>query len=401
MGRTSTGSAHLISMTDQTQRALTTSQALAAYDARMRAHASTTGRPTDRTSCAGLILGGPIGAVFHTGADGKIHVTTGLDDNAPVTQPLSYPLLAATLIDAYDLGDPETDRHVSALVADAATLRSLVKASAAWAQRLGTLEARRLARLLEYRSALPTSAYLPVLTEALASRYWLPGAGSLDDLAEWDAAFDHGHPTGSPLAFDYLADRAFDGAMDEKLFKALCGAEKYGSRAACSGASHSANSAFGQAGRVTDAYAAMLAVDPTLRDRNIVSGVVSKIRIHQIKSDRIEADIEDPGKLRDGSSVLLFDGVSYANKVEVTLKEVEFHNDRLMAVLSKPNRNNSRHYVTQSAHEQHRPLYLTPAPFLSITRTPRNKRWSSEVEDRNLAVDIPVDIALAGMPVAD
>lgn len=386
--------AHLQGMTDQH---LTTSQSLARYDSRQRKAAKAEGRPTDRTSSPGLNLAGAIGRVIHTGDNERLCVT---DMRAPGVRhvELTSAVLHQIISDAYDLTDPSVGIHVVTLFADTATLRRTAKLAGRWASERGTLEAKQAARLMAYRANLPTSTYTPVLTEALASRYWLPAGPAVTDLSAWDTAFGHGHPTGTHPALLELIGRALDGVENTRIAKAMINAEKYGARAARSASTYSACSAFTHADSLTDAHTALLSVDPTLRERNVVAGVVSKINVHQIKQSRVEAYAENPGRLREGSSVYVFDDHAKGGHVELRLKSVEFHNDNLMLVLSAPTSRTANGYLIEEARKSYRPLFVAPAPYLMPRRAPKNRRWTVGGEDKALHVDIPVDVALAGGP---
>lgn len=378
---------------------MTTAQALRSHDAKMRAQASQARMPIDRTACAGLVLGGLLGHVVYTGIDGKVYALSMREDTPPAR--LNSALLRALLIDAYDLADPQVKEHVVTVFADTETLLRVTKAAETWARERDTVEARQTARLMAFRADLPASVYTPVLSEALASRYWLPSGGMVDDLGAWDTAFGHGHPYLSKDALSYLVARALDGTGDGEIEKAWKAAERFGARAGQSGSDHAAISAFQQAGTVAEAHAALLSCDPVLRERNAIAGTVSKVHVHQIKQGRIEAYVADMGKMREGSRVLLFDGYSGGAKVALRLKSIEYVNGSLMALLSTPRSNTPNGYLIEEAKKNHRPLYVVAEPFLMSTPALKNRRWTEVGDDKPRHVDIPVDIALAGGPSED
>lgn len=390
---------------------LTVSQALAKYDAKQRAAAAKVGRPTDRAATAGIFHGDKTtltSAVF-TGVDGKVYSLDLVSDSTPVA--LDRQGLLRLLTDAYDLGDAEVGLFNGFVIADRDTLRRIAKMADGWAKASDALEVRRMARLMSFRMTLPVSMYTPVLTEALASRYWLPTGPDADDLGAWDVAFGHGHPHLSRRALLALIEKATDGITNKDCKNAINSGEKIGARAGQHASDSAACTAFGKAGAVTDAYNTMIAIDPTLRERNTISGTVSRIKIHQIKQNQIEAYVTDPGKLREGSKVWIFDDTADGRKIDLTLRAIEFVNERLMAILSAPASNNSNGFIIHESKAQYegttlvraaRPLYVVTAPFLANKKAPKNKRWmQSGGEDKVLHIDIPVDIALAGAPRRD
>lgn len=406
---------------------VTVSQVLAQYDAQQRRAAAAAGAPTDRTAAPGLILAGDIGSLIHTGEDNRLLITAvgrgggaGGRVGGGGWQSLTPALLRRAVSDAYDLAMPAAKAHVPVLFTDAATLRRTVKTAQRWAASSRTQntgdpqDAKRIARLLTYRAGLPVSAYTPVLTEALACRYWLPAGHRVDDLSAWSTAFGHSDPPQrlatdpAGLAADWagLIGRALDGVENRHLVTAMKAAERYGARSAQSASTHAACAAFTQAASLTDAHAGLMSVDPRLTERNSLAGVVSRINVHQIKQDRIEAYADNPGRLREGSKVYVFDGRPDASAggrhVEVTLKAVEFHDENLMLVLSVPSARSRHSDLIQEAKRNYRPLYVATAPFLMHRPPPRNRRWTvnpqHQSSDRHVRVDIPVDIALAGAP---
>lgn len=394
--------AHLLVMTDQQSVPVTTGQALATYDHRQRALAAAANIPTARTALAGLTLSGSLGVVVYTAPDNKVRYLDMaeplLTDANTASSLVTFHVARKILDDAYDLADPSVGVHRCAIFADPETLRRLTKMAASWSVKMATQEARMLSRLLEFRGALPTSTFTPVLTDALASRYWLPSGPATDDLAAWASAF--GQAPATYTSYSYLIARALDGQSDSAIIKTMTQAERFGVRAGQYGSDHAACSAFTKAGSVTDAFAALLSLDPVLRERNAISGAISKVRIHQVKANKIEAYVDDPGKLREGSKVLIFDGVDYGNKVEVTLETVDFINDTMMATFSVPKARDKNAHIIEDAKAAYRTLYVATAPFLSFKRGPKNRRWTSSGEEKTLLVDMPVDIALAGAPLS-
>lgn len=330
--------------------AATVSQALAQYDATMRARAAEAGVPTNRTACVGMRITGPLARVVFSDANGAIQVIDMRDASA--ARPLTLDLLREILTDAYDLNDTaraaeakgvQMDAfHKPFVIADTATLHRVARAADKWARKHQDLPSRTLSRLMSFRCSLPFSVFTPVLTESLTSRYWLPAGAQTDDLTAWNLAFGNAKPPTSRKAFDYLIRRASDGAVDNTTMRAIVSGERYGARAGQYASDHSAASAFTKAGALHDAHAAMLAIDPTLRERNLIGGETSRVRIHQVKDDRVEAYLDEPGKIREGEKVLLFDGLDYDSKVEVTLREIEFHGDELMAVFVPPSEKQKR-----------------------------------------------------------
>jgi hypothetical protein len=396
-------------MTDQSTSAtaphkhLTTSQALAKYDATQRAAAIRAGMPTPRTAMSGFHQGkdGKLVNVIYTGLDGKVYILD-LRDDFNVPDRATFDTVRKTLSDAYDLGPAEVKVHNIALFADTDTLRRVAKMADIWGREKQTQEAKCLSRLMAFRKGLPTSVYTPVLTEALATRYWLPTGPDLDDVTAWAAAFGQRHTPHSRESFMALAARALEGIINDKdTFGFISPAEKYGARSGQWGSDFAAASAYTKAGTIADAWTALLSLDPNLRERNAIAGTVSKIRIHQIKDNKIEAYMDDPGRLSEGKEVLLFDGFTHGEKVKLTLRSVDYVNGALMATLSSPGRSNKGAYLIEEAHKNYKPLYVVAKPFLVTKPGPKNRKWTNSGDEKVLHVDIPVDIALAGGPTED
>lgn len=373
----------------------TTNAVLDAYDVARRDAAAAAGRPLDRTASPGLHLTGPVVTYVHTSPDGVLRLLHADGVSARFTPERLWHLL----VGAYDLHEPEKESHETLVFADHATLSGAVRALENAARKNSTDEVRGAARMLAYRDSLPWSTYTPVLADSLTSRYWLPAGEDTDDLDAWTRAFGLGDPY-SIGTLEALVDLAADGVDPGKLITPLVPAEKYGTRAARYTSDYSQCSAFDKSGTVTDAHAALLAVDPLLLERNRLTSDLTEVRVDSIDDAVRLSIVGEPGRLREGSRVIVFDGLHLDNRVELSLKAIHYRRDTLMLTLSKPNQRNERGHVIHSAYSSGSPLYLTPAPLLLFRKAPQNKRWTTEAEPITRPVDIPADIALAGAPVA-
>lgn len=409
MGSGLAPAAHLTGMTDlmdpktEPVEHRTTGQLLAIHDAKRRAAATAAGHPTDRTFTAGMHLAGMLGQVAYTGPDSKVYLLD-LDADTPA-QRMTYRALREAITDAYDLGSTTTKQYRATVIADKETLHRMLQMAERHADGAeATPEARRLSRLLTYRRGLPTSVHTPVLTDALAVRFWLPTGHDPKTLDGWADGFNlSGDPRGRS-AIKRLVTLAMDGEVDQETLKSLRDAELWGARSGQYASLSSACTAFAKATTVNDAFAAMLSLDPLLRERNAVDGTVAQIRILQIDAKGITATVSDPFRLREGSKVFLFDGHETLDRTEVTLRSVDFKDGQLLVSFSNPPKNDRHRHIVEEAKANYRPLYAAAAPFLMVKRAPKNARWvqgNDGGEDRNLPVDIPVDIALAGAPTID
>lgn len=433
------------------QAALTPGQAKAAYTARQRAAATAAGRATPRTTQPGLYLAGQVGVVLFSDAGRLMEIdfsldpaqvaagqvrTVGFGDSALAlppsrpASPVSFDRLSQIVRDAYEVecrtgarnesptGIPGADdSHRVAVLADRATLTVMTRMADAAARGASTMvdknEAaltRAISKTLAYRSALSHSGFLPVLTQALAQRFWAPAAIDDTSLLEWADLFGVGQAT-APERFGRLLVATLDGPQNVKYVKSLLNSEKFGTLSSQYSGALSASKAFRNANAVQTAHAAIVATDPLLAEFNMLSGDVAKVRIVKGTEQTFTARVSDPFKMKAGSDVLLFDVDSEVGKTsEATLTAVDYTpgDDALLARFSKGKRHNKTWWLVKEATANHRPLYAVTVPFISGgQRVNITGRWlrsaqASEAlgqeQPTRVGRQVPADVALAGAP---
>lgn len=155
---------------------------LVAYRADARAEATANGLPGDRSAVPGLALTAT-GMIYARGKGLHYQAT-----NAPAV-PLTPDVLEKALIEP----------SASTVVADAKTWAKIL----VMADNLPSIDFKALGRCLRISRGLPVSLKLPVLTESLAYRYWLPDTLSETSIDDWADAFGFKGPS---VAFTMRAD---------------------------------------------------------------------------------------------------------------------------------------------------------------------------------------------------
>lgn len=354
---------------------------ITAYRTRARQNALQAGAPTDRSAFPGLSLE-PTGMIFMRG---KKAIYKPVTDTA---QTLDADLLVQLL----------TRPSASTVVADAATYAKLLVI----ADSLPSTDNKSLGRRLRIAEGLPGSVKLPILTRALAYRYWLPEGLDEQDLDQWAESFDVKGPTtaitmralmalartantnSTALRFKESADKL------EDLERRLHDSAGYGGRA-------NDNNIFNMLGQYGDMHTGLRSIDPGLLDLHVLDGTVCRIVPQNDTQKFFTASVSNPFKLKEGAKVRLTDGITVA---ECHLEKLRFVSNQLSAQFSRPGGRSMVPMLLQQAKAGKR-LYVTESVFAAFAKAPENKRWTNTAVEPISGRKVPMDVMIAGAPTGD
>ena len=430
---------------------LTPSQQGAILRNRMRAAASAAGRPQVRSSRPGLYLAGPVSHVLfvHKGAllaveipvlDGKAVAALPRTQIGSVTLPVHSPgpavpvtitSLADMLTPAYRkipstdkfptkvhdaygamFREDDTEQAQVVLFADAdaykaaqrlirlaGKTRTAVMDTHLAATPFGSVKG--LSLLFEYRKGLTNSGFMPILTHALAHRFW-PQAG-IDEttLDGWAAAFGL---TGTPMhRITSLLAATLGGTVLKIAKNNLIACEVFGSASARSTSALSTSKAFKQANSLQEIWSSINASDPTLIEHNTITGAAGKATFlaSKYKSGRAVAKVSEGFRLKPGGILISDPDKPEAEPVEARLETIDFDpvtDDMLITMSTTKTKTN----VIEAAAKGGRSLVLSSEPFVRTGGkggNPVTGKWAPRNGvERPTRHNLPVDIMLAGAP---
>jgi hypothetical protein len=352
---------------------------LSAYRQDQRAAALQNGAPTVRAEFPGMPFN-PDGIIYRTGA-GLTYKPT--HDKA---RSLDHATLTMLL----------TDEEKVTAVADRPTLDAL--------QAIGSTqpdeEYGSIAKRLKALNSLPASVRMPVLTEALAYRYWLPEGKDESSYADWAAAFNATGPTMS-LSMRKLIELATDGRRSKalKYDKVTDGLRKTETKLMdqCVWSNISSDvQVFGMLEGYSSRMSAMRTIDPGLLELHVLDGRVCRVRPMNETHGDFSAAVSQPFKFKESRPLRITDGFGVAT---TTLTELRYGSGELHAVFEQPSEGGSA--MVHGAKRGTVRLYVAEdAPFMPGARTEK-RRWLSgpsveRVSDRT----VPLDVILAGAPVS-
>jgi hypothetical protein len=303
-------------------------------------------------------------------------------------------------------GKPEeldADRLAALLVEPAAC--TVVPDSKTFAKLLGMADslpsndARSLGRRLRISRGLPVSVKLPVLTEALAYRYWLPDGLDEGSFEDWAQAFGVKGAT-TNLTMRSLVALAADGQRPSglKYEQGIKGLEdlerKIMDQAKWGGISNDC-AVYSMLESVSAKASGLRTLDPGLLDQHAIDGQVCKIVPMNSDSREFSASVSSPFKLKEGRKARLTDG---KDVVEVDLRALRFGEGALHAVFSQPARGGSGPLMVSRAKALTAPLYALDGVFEAFGSGPKNRRWLSQTVEPLTGREVPLDVVLAGAP---
>lgn len=351
---------------------------LSAYRRDQRTAALESGAPTDRAVFPGMPFA-PDGIIYRS--------RSGLTYKP--RQDKARPLDHATL--TLLLTDPE---KVTA-VADRSTFDALQSVAGTQPQE----EYGSIAKRLKTLNSLPASMRMPVLTEALAYRYWLPEGKDETSYADWAAAFNATGPTMS-LSMQKLIDLATDGQRT--------GALKYGTVTTslqksevrlmdqCVWSNISSDvQVFGMLEGYSSRVNALRTIDPGLLELHVLDGKVCRVKPMNETHEDFSAAVSQPFKFKESRPLRMTDGYGVAS---TTLTELRYGSGELHAVFEQPGSGGGS--MVYSAKRGDRPLYVTEgAPFASRPNTEKRRWLSGPSVERVAGRTVPLDVILAGAAV--
>ncbi|WP_422758850.1 hypothetical protein [Paenarthrobacter sp. C1] len=354
---------------------------LVAYRADARAKATVDGRPGDRSDFPGLGL--PATGMIYSRGKGLQYQAL----KAPAV-PLTPDLLEKALIDPM----------ASTVVSDAKTWAKVL----VMADNLPSNDFKALGRRLRISRGLPVSLKLPVLTEFLGYRYWLPDTLNETSLDDWADAFGVKGPSitftmrslialaeagAKPAALKYeLAVKSME-EMERKIME----------QAAWGGISNDC-----YVYSMLEGYSAkangLRTIDPGLLEMHVIDGQACRIVPMNSDSREFSASVSSPFKLKEGKKVRLTDG---KEMVEVDLRALRFGDGALHAVFSQPSARGAGLLMVSKARKLEARLYAVDGVFESFGAGPKNKRWLGDDVQKVTGRDVPLDVMLAGAPTTD
>lgn len=260
---------------------------------------------------------------------------------------------------------------------------------------------KTLSRRLSFSRGLAASVKLPILTNALSYRYWLPEGMDERNLGDWAKAFDVTGPS-TLTTMRALIDLASEGKRPEPLkysstVKSLEGTE----RRILEQAEWSGLSSDVQLYSMLDGFSstatALRLLDPGLLPMHVLDGQVCKVKPMNATQSEFSASVSDPFKFKAGKKMRLSDGISLA---ETTLEALRYTEDALHAVFAQPQRGAGPTMVASAKQHGGRPLYAMEAPFSARGSIIKNKRWLNPKEPVGHVSgrQVPLDVILAGAP---
>jgi hypothetical protein len=352
---------------------------LAAYRLNARTEAAADGAPGNRASFPGLAIDAT-GMIYLRGKT----LTYQPISNVPET--LTPEKLAELLV------EPEA----SVVVADLHTHARMM----VMADNMPSSDFKALARRLRMSRGLPLSVKLPILTEALARRYWLQDGLNDSSLDDWAAAFGIRSPS-QALRMRDLIDLASDGIRPASL--------KYGATVKameeleqkiiknCEWSTLSNDCyVYGMLESATTRASGLKNLDPGLLEMHTIDGTVCKIVPMDLRHRTFTSSVSSPFKLKEGKKSRITDGQEFA---EVTMESLRFGDGALHAVFTQPPARSAGPLMISRSHNSGAPLYAMEDPFDLPGRALKNKRWLGEPVKSVTGRDVPLDVVLAGAPV--
>ncbi|HEX9089536.1 MAG TPA: hypothetical protein VF867_18745 [Arthrobacter sp.] len=353
---------------------------IAAHKRTERTIALTQGSPTNRSTFPGIGLE-PTGMIF---LRGKRLTYQSMNSMA---QDLDHATLTMLL------SDPDK----ITVIADSDTRYALQ----AVAETEPTEGYNSIKKRLKTVASLPGSMRLPVLTDALSYRYWLPEGLDEDSLSDWADAFGAKGPTMS-LTMKTLIELATSGKHPEglgytKTITSLQSTEVRLMEQCVWGNISSDVQVFGMLESYTSKINSLRTIDPGLLELHVLDGRVCRIKPMNVETRTFTASVSQPFKLKEGRALRMTDGHVI---VETTMESLRYGAGELHAVFEQPSSRGKGATLVASAKSGAMPLYVTDGTFDMRASFPKNKRWLSGSVDRISGRDVPLDVILAGAPVA-
>lgn len=253
-----------------------------------------------------------------------------------------------------------------------------------------------LSRALRFEYSLPMPPNFPMLTEALARKYW---GSATQGIAAWQKMVGVSS-SGLDLMnhFVALCQDSTDPAP-ESLMTSMRNSGRNGLLLESKGGEDAANRAFRHASRFGDSAAALESCDPLLRERNLMMGSIVSASVLEFDAGRRElvTTVEGNFRMRVGYKVYLLLGpegknLSWNGAIpEVDLSRTFYTGGDLRARFTFSQ--NSVLARMRASDFDDIPLHLASAPFGAFAKTTRGRKVDRTVPLRRA---VPLDVLAAG-----
>lgn len=356
---------------------------VAAYRAGKRLDAAALDAPLDRSAFPGLGMP-PTGMIY---LRGKKPVYRAMNPTGP-----------AEVLDPEKLASLLTTEGMSTVVADAYTFGKLT----VMAGNVPSNDFKALTRRLRISRGLPMSLKLPVLTEALAVRYWMQDGLTDTSLSDWAEAFGFSGLS-LPETIRELSSMATAGIRPAGLVyaKTIGNLEGLETRLMSSA---------GFSGISTDCYVftmlegfnakagGLRIIDPGLLELHVLDGQVCRVTPMNVTAGKFTAAVSSPFKFKEGRDVRLTDGQRLAR---TGMQSLRFGGGVLHAEFRTPTNRSGGLDMLRDAKAGIAPLYAAEDVFDGRGQEIKNKRWMGGDVERIPGREVPLDVALAGAPSGD
>lgn len=297
------------------------------------------------------------------------------------------------------------------IIADRITLRAMVREfeNGTGPTGLGGVnENDAIVRRINYLSALPFSAFMPILTDYLQYRYWIPSHLNKESIASWVQLFPGSvalNQASIQVTFASLMTGERPVMLDNHAaVKSVGNDERFAITIAASLSIKGVGWAFAKAENLSASWAFITGADPALLERNILDGTVAELHpIGRPSGELASYTTSEPYKFKAGKKVMLFT-LRGRNNPGLAGESVTGDSDYVGGTIratTVSNKSPQFAAISFASHEK-APLYMLAQPFLTFGGSSSTERWTDRnLEDPNHPIpkrSVPLDVILAGAP---
>lgn len=260
-------------------------------------------------------------------------------------------------------------------------------------------EGDALARKVEYLCRQEHFGSISVLTTALSRKFWLPAGMDTDDLDAWRSVIRV--PSGEDglnVLLRECQSGAREGESFDRLHNLVIRTDNLIStlgRSLLGKSTSSRVESFTLASRIDDAWASVIALDPLMRDRNLLAGTIAEVTGGS-SSSRGLVSVGTPFRLRIGQLVA-FDGERSGG---VMLSSLTYDGGVLFADMRPPaekKRALSGNWVIDRQLSSGGRVWITGSAPMPDSRGSRPTRLSKRVGSQSeIRREVPLWVSLAG-----
>ena len=385
---------------------------LSSYDGRKRAEATRTQQPVRRADWSTFAddpvktLGaGLLSIVFIDPMNGALVMATYVngEKNKPVVT--RGKAIAVALRDAvegvYWGNKPESSVPLTGVLAfaDKKSLRSAAKVlKKAKAPDVAYDSFSTAGRRLEFRTHLPFGFRFPIITDGLTHKFYTPNDTDDTSIHQWGKLFGLDAQTPDGL-YRLFATASESEKRPHEIVRGIEINERNAISLSVYATAKAACKSYDSTEQLLSNCEALIALDPRLRERNVLQGTLTKMKFQNRKSMYVTVRIESTCNLRENTDVWVIDGNSN-EVIESSIKGIGFVTDTLTGKLSSP-RSGGLTFLSFN-EKTYKSLYVLPKPFFAFGANrigTTSNDWSAknageQIEGR----EIPLVIALAGAP---